>query len=82
MTEPDYIIFTSFLGWIPFTVCTVLSGLFSTAYILWFRSVRERDKCKTTTAISIMSLVITLMTAALVPGDFRYLESQLIWKTL
>jgi len=56
-------------GWIPFTIVTVLSLLFSIFYVIWYRSSKTRDYAPGASAIAILGLCTTLLTTALVPVD-------------
>ncbi|TRY62684.1 hypothetical protein TCAL_04648 [Tigriopus californicus] len=56
-------------GWIPFIVVFLLSLLFSTTYIMWFRSVLVNERSKSATFFSVLALTITLVSSALVPVD-------------
>lgn len=56
-------------GWIPFTAVTVLALIFSTLYVLWYRSSKEDEYAPGASAIAILGLCTTLLTLALVPVD-------------
>lgn len=65
----------SIFGWIPFTICLVLCLMFSTLYVLWYRSALEGERCGMTTAVTILSMTVMLLSAALVPVDVFLVSS-------
>ncbi len=56
-------------GWIPFAVAAVLALVFSTSYILYFRSVTASERSVSATVVSVLALALTLITSSLVPVD-------------
>jgi len=56
-------------GWIPFTIITVLSFLFSVFYVIWYRSSQPQDRAPGASVIAVFGLFISLVTSILVPVD-------------
>jgi len=60
-------------GWIPFAIAILLSIVFAWTYVRYYQHRREREAGPT--VISILALVVTLLTTALIPVDIFLVSS-------